>query len=57
MTGRTSEGRARWRTLLVASVATVATLWTSAAMATITQGDFSVFGFFETREEGRWGEG
>ncbi len=26
-------------------------------MATITQGDFSVFGFFETREEGRWGEG
>ena len=32
-------------------------LWTSAAMATITQGDFSVFGFFETREAGRWGEG
>ncbi len=57
MTGRTSEGRARWRKLLVASVATVAMLWTSAAMATITQGDFSVFGFFETREEGRWGEG
>ncbi|MHB8381632.1 MAG: hypothetical protein ACYDC3_04735, partial [Candidatus Binataceae bacterium] len=26
-------------------------------MATITQGDFSVFGFFETREEGRWGQG
>jgi hypothetical protein len=26
-------------------------------MATITQGDFSVFGFFETREAGRWGEG
>ncbi|HSR58697.1 MAG TPA: hypothetical protein VLL57_10925, partial [Candidatus Binataceae bacterium] len=26
-------------------------------MATITQGDFSVFGFFETRESGRWGEG
>ncbi len=59
MTGRTlgSERRARWRTLLVATVATVATLWTSAAMATITQGDFSVFGFFETREEGRWGQG
>jgi len=34
-----------------------ATLWTTAARATITQGDFSVFGFFETREEGRWGEG
>jgi len=26
-------------------------------MATITQGDFSVFGFFETREAGHWGEG
>jgi hypothetical protein len=26
-------------------------------MATITQGDFSVFGFFETRESGQWGEG
>ena len=26
-------------------------------MATITQGDFSVFGFFESREAGRWGEG
>ncbi|MGH7778502.1 MAG: hypothetical protein ACREQR_01575 [Candidatus Binataceae bacterium] len=59
MIGKTlgSERRACWRTLLVAAVATVATLWTSAAMATITQGDFSVFGFFETREEGRWGEG
>ncbi|MGH7780806.1 MAG: hypothetical protein ACREQR_13360 [Candidatus Binataceae bacterium] len=47
----------RWQTLIVAAVATVATLWSSAAMATITQGDFSVFGFFETREDGRWGEG
>ena len=57
MTARTlgSERRSSWRTLFVAAVATVATLWTSAAMATITQGDFSVFGFFETREEGRWG--
>jgi len=26
-------------------------------MATITQGDFSIFGFFETREAGHWGEG
>jgi hypothetical protein len=42
---------------LVAAVATVGTLWTSVAMATITQGDFSVFGFFETREAGHWGEG
>src|SRR5258706_5961058 len=32
-------------------------LTTSLASATITQGDFSVFGFFETREAGRWGEG
>src|ERR1700730_5552744 len=46
-----------WRNLLIAACAGVATLWTSAANATITQGDFSVFGFFETREEGRWGEG
>ena len=30
---------------------------TRSAHATITQGDFSLFGFFETREEGRWGEG
>jgi hypothetical protein len=50
-------GGARWRSLLVAAVATIATLWSTAALATITQGDFSVFGFFETRESGRWGEG
>jgi len=42
---------------MVAAVAMVGTLWASAAMATITQGDFSVFGFFETREAGHWGEG
>jgi hypothetical protein len=42
---------------LVAAVATAGTLWTSIAMATITQGDFSVYGYFETRESGRWGEG
>ena len=47
----------RWRTLLIVACAGVATLWTTAARATITQGDFSVFGFFESREEGRWGEG
>src|ERR1700722_19893151 len=46
-----------WRNLLIAACAGVATLWTSAAYATITQGDFSVFGFFESREAGRWGEG
>lgn len=47
----------RWRGLLVTSVAMIAALWSSVAMATITQGDFSVFGFFETREAGHWGEG
>src|SRR5271155_4863803 len=46
-----------WRNLLIAACAGIATLWTSAANATITQGDFSVFGFFESRESGRWGEG
>ncbi len=46
----------RWRSLLIAACAGVATLWTSAARATITQGDFSVFGYFESRESGRWGE-
>ena len=42
---------------MVAAVAVIGTLWTSVAMATITQGDFSVFGFFETRNAGHWGEG
>ena len=55
--GNQGFGGKRWRSLLVAAVATVGTLWTSVAMATITQGDFSVFGFFETRESGQWGEG
>src|SRR3984957_16443146 len=50
-------GGTLWRCLLVVAVATIGTLWTSVAMATITQGDFSVFGFFETREAGHWGEG
>jgi len=55
--GNKGFGGTRWRSLLVAAVATIATLWTSVAKATITQGDFSVFGFFETREAGHWGEG
>jgi hypothetical protein len=55
--GNTGFGGTRWRSLLVAAVAMVGTLWTSVAMATITQGDFSVFGFFESREAGHWGEG
>jgi hypothetical protein len=55
--GNQGFGGTRWRSLLVAAVATVGTLWTSVAMATITQGDFSVFGFFETRESAQWGQG
>jgi hypothetical protein len=47
----------RWQALMVVGAATFAMLWASAARATITQGDFSVFGFLESREEGRWGEG
>jgi len=45
------------RNLLIAAWVAAATLWTSAAKATITQGDFSVYGFFESKESGRWGEG
>src|SRR5580700_2131476 len=55
--GNQGFGGTRWRSLMVAAVATIGTLWTSIAMATITQGDFSVYGYFETRESGRWGEG
>ncbi len=55
--GNLGLGGTRWRGLLVTSVAIAAALWSSVAMATITQGDFSVFGFFETREAGHWGEG
>src|SRR5260370_38439288 len=50
-------GGTRLRSFYVAAVAMIGTLWTSVAMATITHGDFSVFGFFETREAGHWGEG
>ncbi len=42
---------------MVAAMAIAGTLWTSVVMATITQGDFSIYGFFETREAGHWGEG
>lgn len=56
--GRSEVGRCvPWRNLLIAVCAAVTTMWTSTANATITQGGFSVFGFFESREEGRWGEG
>src|SRR5713101_8235365 len=30
--------------------------WT-AASATITQGDFTIYGVFKTQQSGRWGEG
>ncbi len=33
------------------------TLWPNAAMATITQGDFSIFGALNSSWAGRWGEG
>jgi len=57
LNGKFGNGRGmRWSVLLTAAVAVV-TLWSTAARATITQGDFSVFGFFQSREEGRWGEG
>jgi hypothetical protein len=35
----------------------IISLWSGAAQATITQGDFSVFGNFRTQWAGRWGEG
>ena len=55
--GNLGFGGTRWRSVMVAAVATVVTLWTSVARATITQGDFAVWGYVETRESGRWGEG
>ena len=45
-----------WRGLLVAVTGVVAMLWSSSAMATITQGDFSIYGFVQSRWSGRWGE-
>jgi hypothetical protein len=42
---------------MVAVTGVVAMLWSSTAMATITQGDFSIFGFVQSRWSGRWGEG
>ena len=50
-------GGVRRQNLFIAGAIILAILWGSGARATITQGDFSVFGFVETRAEGRWGEG
>jgi hypothetical protein len=57
MARNTLSLRKVWRGTLIGAVAAVAMLFSTMANATITQGDFSVFGFFQTREEGRWGEG
>ena len=57
LNGNQGFGGTRWRSLAVAAVAMVGTLWSSVARATITQGDFSVFGFVESREAGHCGEG
>ncbi|MFZ0887552.1 MAG: hypothetical protein WA005_03800 [Candidatus Binataceae bacterium] len=43
--------------LLLAVLTCGMCLWSTMAMATITQGDFSIFGSLSTRESGRWGEG
>ncbi len=45
------------REMLAAFAICLVTLWSTVAMATITQGDFSVFGSLSTRWSGRWGEG
>jgi len=48
----------RWgRILFSAALAISAAFRTVRANATITQGDFSIFGNLETRWSGRWGEG
>src|SRR6266446_10633398 len=39
------------------TVATALMLWSGIAGATITQGDFSIFGNFRTQWASRWGEG
>ena len=56
LNGKMGRG-AQLRLLLIGVAAAATTLWSTAAKATITQGDFSVFGFFESREGGQWGEG
>jgi hypothetical protein len=53
----TSWRQTRRRGLCVAIVAAVALLRASVALAVISQGDLTLYMFFETREAGRWGEG
>jgi hypothetical protein len=48
---------ARCRIALAGIVTLVAILFSIPALAVIQQGDLSIFGYVETREAGRWGEG
>src|SRR5579863_3968748 len=50
-------GRTLSRSLMVAAMTALVTLWSLPAMATITQGDFSVFGNLRAQWSGRFGEG
>ena len=50
-------GRGLSRGLAGVAAVCLLTAWSTAAMATITQGDFSIFGQLSTRWSGRWGEG
>jgi hypothetical protein len=47
-----------FRLVSASALVAVMSVWSPPPLhATITQGDFSVYGFLETRESGRWGEG
>ena len=47
-----------FKLLSASAIAAAMSMWSPPPVhATITQGDFSVYGFLETRESGRWGEG
>src|SRR5260370_15291302 len=52
-TMRLQMSRSAW---LTAARAAALMLWSGVASATITQGDFSIFGNFRTQWSGRWGE-
>jgi hypothetical protein len=52
----TSRNRRR-RGLCVVIMTAVVVLRAASAFAVISQGDFTVYMYFETREAGRWGEG
>ncbi len=50
-------GRGLARGLAWVAAVCLLTMWSATAMATITQGDFSVFGQLTSAWSGRWGEG